>query len=312
MPDQKQAFAAGSEKPMPANMALQHKTAALALLFAVAAVAAACAGQEQGRVTPTPAATPVPTPAPTLALTQTTSPTEIPPAVQEYWSEVEQLIGRLVPEASSFTFRVSQLSRAEGPMVEIVLLATFPDGSQARLHIVRDPNSAAAPFSTLQGFDVYKAKDTLWAKLDEGPPPLWAGTATNEGLGSYLNFYVSGEPALTNEHFWNAFSYAEQRIAQALGADVSYLWISFDDQWNPQGQQAGGFRVQAGSQERTVYVGVLFSEGNPGLDFTNLATTLGQDFRQHFAVPDVPLEETEVRQWGYPNHVWYAQWEAGQ
>jgi len=297
---------------MPANIALQHKTAALALLFAVAAVAAACAGQEQGRVTPTPAATPAPTPAPTLALTQTTSPTEIPPAVQEYWSEVEQLIGRLVPEASSFSFRVSQLSRAEGPMVEIVLLATFPDGSQPRLHIVRDPNSAAAPFSTLQGFDVYKAKDTLWAKLDEGPPPLWAGTATNEGLGSYLNFYVSGEPALTNEHFWNAFSYAEQRIAQALGADVSYLWISFDDQWNPQGQQAGGFRVQAGSQERTVYVGVLFSEGDPDLDFVNLATTLGQDFRQHFAVPDVPLEEAEVRQWGYPNHVWYAQWEAAQ
>ena len=297
---------------MPANIALQHKTAALALLFAVAAVATACAGQEQGRVTPTPAATPAPTPAPTLALTQTTSPTEIPPAVQEYWSEVEQLIGRLVPEASSFSFRVSQLSRAEGPMVEIVLLATFPDGSQPRLHIVRDPNSAAAPFSTLQGFDVYKAKDTLWAKLDEGPPPLWAGTATNEGLGSYLNFYVSGEPALTNEHFWNAFSYAEQRIAQALGADVSYLWISFDDQWNPQGQQAGGFRVQAGSQERTVYVGVLFSEGDPDLDFVNLATTLGQDFRQHFAVPDVPLEEAEVRQWGYPNHVWYAQWEAAQ
>lgn len=282
--------------------------AALLLL----ALAAACAGQEQGRVTPTPAATPVPTPAPTLALTQTTSPTEIPPAVQEYWSEVEQLIGRLVPEASSFTFRLSQLSRAEGPMVEVVLLATFADGSQPRLHIVRDPNPTAAPFSTLQGFEVYKAEDTLWAKLDEGEPPLWAGTATNEGLGSYLDFYVSGEPALTNEHFWNAFSYAEQRVAQALGADVSYLWITFDDQWNPQGHQAGGFRVQAGSQERTVYVGVLFSEGDPQLDFANLATTLGQDFGQRFAVPDVPLEETEVQQWGYPNHIWYAQWEAGQ
>jgi len=197
-------------------------------------------------------------------------------------------------------------------MVEVVLLATFPDGSQPRLHIVRDPNPTAAPFSTLQGFEVYKAEDTLWAKLDEGQPPLWAGTATNEGLGSYLDFYVSGEPALANEHFWNAFSYAEQRIAQAPGTDVSYVWISFDDQWNPQSRQAGGFRVQAGSQERTVYVGVLFSEGDPGLDFANLATTLSQDFRQQFAVPDVPLDETEVRQWGYPNHIWYAMWEASR
>ncbi len=272
-----------------------RRIALSALGLSLAVVLAACGSQEEAQVTLTPAATP--------------TPTEIPPAVQEYWSEVEQLIGRLVPEACSFNFRLSQLSRAEGPMVEVVLLAAFPDGSQPRLHIIRDANRAATPFSTLQGFEVYKAKDTLWAKLDEGQPPLWAGTATNEGLGSYLDFYVSGEPALTNEHFWNAFSYAEQRIAQALGADVSYVWISFDDQWNPQGQQAGGFRVQAGSQERTVYVGVLFSEGDPEVDFANVATTLGQDFRQRFAVPDVPVEETEVRQWVYPNHIWYAVWE---
>lgn len=279
-----------------------------ALTLSLAVVLAACGGREEGQVTPTPAATPALTPAPT----QTPIPTEILPAAQEYWSEIEQLIGDLVPEASSFSFRLSQLRRAEGPMVEVVLLATFADGSQPRLHIVRDPNPTATPFSTLQGFEVYKAEDTLWAKLDEGQPPLWAGTATNEGLGSYLDFYVSGESALTNEHFWNAFSYAVQRIAQGLGADVSYVWISFDDQWNPQGHQAGSFRVQAGSQERTAYVGVLFSEGDPGLDFTNLATTLGQDFRQRFAVPDVPLEETEVRQWGYANHIWYAAWETGR
>ncbi len=275
-----------------------------ALTVNLAVVLIACGGQEEGQVTPTPTATPAPS--------QTATPTEIPPAAQEYWSDVEQLIGGLVPEASTFSFRLSQLRRAEGAMVEVVLLATFPDGSQPRLHIVRDPNPTAAPFSTLQGFEVYKAEDTLWAKLDEGQPPLWAGTATNEGLGSYLDFYVSGEPALANEHFWNAFSYAEQRIAQAPGTDVSYVWISFDDQWNPQSRQAGGFRVQAGSQERTVYVGVLFSEGDPGLDFANLATTLSQDFRQQFAVPDVPLDETEVRQWGYPNHIWYAMWEASR
>jgi hypothetical protein len=292
------------QRPKIASSVRWIALAALALVLAVTAVLGACGGQGQGQVTPTPAATPAPT--------QTPIPTEIPPAVQEYWSEVERLIGGLVPEASSFSFRLSQLRRAEGAMVEVVLLATFPDGSQPRLHIVRDPNPTATPFSTLQGFDVYKAEDTLWAKLDEGQPPLWAGTATNEGLGSYLDFYVSGEPALANEHFWNAFSYATQRIAQAPGTDVSYVWISFDDQWNPQGQQAGGFRVQTGSQERTVYVGVLFSEGDPELDFANLAATLGQDFRQQFAVPDVPLEETEARQWGYPNHIWYGAWETGR
>ncbi len=285
-----------------------RRIALSALTLSLAVAFAACGGQEEGQVTPTPAGTPAATP----ALTQTATPSEIPLAVQEYWSGVEQLIRSLVPEASSFSFRVSQLSRAEGPMVEVVLLAAFPDGSQPRLHILRDPNPAATPFSTLQGFDVYKAEDTLWARLDEGEPPLWAGTATNEGLGSYLDFYVSGEPALANEHFWNAFSYAAQRIAQGLGDDVSYVWISFDDQWDPQGQQAGGFRAQVGSQERTAYVGVLFSEGDPGLDFANLATTLGQDFRQQFAVPDVPLEETEARQWGYPNHIWYASWETGR
>jgi len=290
------------QRPKIASSVRRIVLAALTVNLAVVLIA--CGGQEEGQVTPTPTATPAPS--------QTATPTEIPPAAQEYWSDVEQLIGGLVPEASTFSFRLSQLRRAEGAMVEVVLLATFPDGSQPRLHIVRDPNPTAAPFSTLQGFEVYKAEDTLWAKLDEGQPPLWAGTATNEGLGSYLDFYVSGEPALANEHFWNAFSYAEQRIAQAPGTDVSYVWISFDDQWNPQSRQAGGFRVQAGSQERTVYVGVLFSEGDPGLDFANLATTLSQDFRQQFAVPDVPLDETEVRQWGYPNHIWYAMWEASR
>lgn len=269
-----------------------------ALALSLAIVLAACAGKEEAQVTPTPAATP--------------ASTEIPPAAQEYWSQVKQLIGALVPEASEVSFRVSQVGREQGPMVDIVLLATFPDGPQPRLHIIRDPLQEATPYSTVQGFDVYKSKATLWAKLDEADPPLWAGTATDEGLESYLDFYVSREPALANEHFWNAFSYAEQRIVQALGADVSYLWVTFDDRWNPQGQQAGGFRLQAKNQESTAYVGVLFSQGDPELDFTNLATTLGQDFRQRFAVPDVPLEETEVREWGYPNHVWYALWETGQ
>jgi len=286
-----------------------RRTTLSALVLVVTVVSMACAGQqEEDQVAHTPAATPSPTAAPI----QTLTPTEIPPAAQEYWSEVKQLIGGLVPEASTLTFRVSQLSRAQGPMVDIVLLATFPDGLQPRLHIRRATNREVIPFSTVQGFDVYKAKDTLWAKLEEGDPPLWAGTATDEGLDSYLGFYVSGEPALTNEHFWNAFSYAEQRIAQALGADVSYLSISFDAQWDPRGQQAGGFRLQASNQQSTAYVGVLFSQGDPDLDFANLTTTLGQDFRQRFAVPDVPLEETESREWGYPNHIWYAAWETGQ
>lgn len=269
-------------------------------------LSAACGGKEEGEATPAPTATSAVIPA------ETAIPTEVPPAVREYWAGIEELITNLVPQASRFSFRVSQLTRPEGAMVEVVAQAAFADGAEARLHIVRDPNPMATPFSTIDGFELYKSDDTLWAKLEDGDPPLWVGVPGEKGLKAYLQFYVSGDPPLTNDRFWKAFSYAKARISQALGTDVSYLWVDFHDQWNPPGHKAGGMRVQAGSQERTAYVGVLYSEGDPELGFSNLVVALGSSFKQRFALPDAPLQETEAREWGFANHIWYAEWETEQ
>jgi hypothetical protein len=57
---------------------------------------------------------------------------------------------------------------------------------------------------------------------------------------------------------------------------------------------------------------VLYAPAESGLDGATLLELLGEDFRLQFAVPSGSTEEWETREWGYPNHIWFVQWEAAQ
>jgi len=293
---------------MPANTSPHHAAAALAALLALAAVAAACGGGGGSQATPTAA------PTQTITSTRTATPRPTTTAVQgEYWSRAQQVIRRLVPEASRLELGLFDLSDPERPAVDMIVFARLPGGLEPRLHIILGSNERAQPLGRYHGdFELYKVEAITWAKLVGGELPLWAGSPDEDGLKAYLDFYLSGEPPLTNEHFWNAFSYAEGRISGALGGDISQLRIDFDDGWNPRGHDAGGIAFRAAIQGKQAYVGILYSEGDGGLDFASLATTLGGDFRQRFALPDIALEESQSREWGYANHIWYGEWETGR
>lgn len=196
-------------------------------------------------------------------------------------------------------------------MVEVTVLAALPGVAETRLHIVRDPNPMATLFSSLDGFELYNMGDNLWLKLEEGDPPLWAGSPSTEGLKAHLQFYVSGQPTLTSDPFRKAFSHAEARINQAIGTDMSYLWVDFDDQWNPLVHKAGGMSVQVGSGEKTAYVDALYSVSDPELSYDNVVRELGSAFEQWFALPGSSLTKTEAHEWGFINHIWYAEWASG-
>ena len=59
-------------------------------------------------------------------------------------------------------------------------------------------------------------------------------------------------------------------------------------------------------------MGVLYSVADSELDFSNLEAALVSAFGQTFVLPDVPLSETEVSEWGFANHIWYAEWTTGR
>jgi hypothetical protein len=193
--------------------------------------------------------------------------------------------------------------------VELTIYPAFVSG---RLHVIQFSDRGETFFGKYKDFDVYKLEETPWAKLADGQPPLWVGSPSEDTLHSYLDFFASGEPALTTERFWNAFAYAEAQIGAALGTEADLLQIAFDDAWNRGGLQAGGIRIEAGQGNRHAYVGVLYAPADSGLDAATLVERLGEDFRLQFAVPSGSTEESETREWGYPNHVWFVQWETAQ
>ena len=86
----------------------------------------------------------------------------------------------------------------------------------------------------------------------------------------------------------------------------------FDDAWDSGGLEAGGTRIEATQGSRHAYVGVLYAASDSGLDATALVERLGEDFRLQFAVPSGSAQESETREWGYPNHIWFVQWETAQ
>jgi hypothetical protein len=193
--------------------------------------------------------------------------------------------------------------------VDLTIFPTFVSG---KLHVIQFSDRGETFFAKYKDFDVYKLGETPWAKLVDGQPPLWVGSPSEDTLHRYLDFFASSEPALTNDCFWNAFAYAEAHIGAVLGDDVAILQIDFDDAWNSSGLPAGGIRIEALQGDRHAYVGVLYAPAGSGLDATTLVERLGEDFRQHFALPSGSMQESEIREWGYPNHIWFVQWETTQ
>ncbi len=282
------------------------RPAILLLLGLALALTAACGGG--GETTgSSPQGTARPSSSPPASAAASPQPSGTAAAVP--WADFRQVIQRFVPDSISFTAYIPRIADPDRPNVDLRIFPAFVSG---RLHVIQFSDRGETFFGKYGDFDVFKLEETPWAKLADGQPPLWVGSPSEDTLHSYLDFFAAGEPALTTERFWNAFAYAEVQIAAALGADADLLQISFDDAWDRGGLQAGGVRIEAAQENRHAYVGVLYAPADSGLDAATLVERLGEDFRLQFAVPTGDTQESETREWGYPNHVWFVQWETAQ
>jgi len=270
------------------------------------ALTAACGGGG-GETVASPTAMP-PATATSLA-SPAASPRPLATAAAGQWVTFRQVIQRFVPESTSFKAYIPRITNPDRPDVDLNIFPAFVSG---KLHVIPFSGRGETFLTKYKGFDVYKLGETPWAKLADGQPPLWVGSPSEEALHRYLDFFASGEPALTNERFWNVFAYAEAYAGGVLGADVALLQIDFDDAWNHRDVQAGGIRIEVAGGNRHAYVGVLYAPADSGLDATTLVQRLGEDFREQFAVPAGSTQESESREWGYPNHIWFVQWETAQ
>ena len=282
-----------------------------ALLFAfglVLALTAACGG-DGGTTEPSPQGTVEPS----AAAAASAQPSGTTAAVGA-WADFRQVLQRFVPESATFMAYMPRITDTDRPNVELTITPAFSAG---RLHVIQFSGRGETFFGKYKDFDIYKLEQTPWAKLADGQPPLWVGSPSEDTLHAYLDFFVSGKPALTNERFWNAYGYAEARLASGLGDDVALLRVDFDDTWAGGTPTAGGIRIEATQGNRRAYVGVLYAAADSGLNGTTLVESSGEAFRQRFAVPDrasqqlqnVQWEELENSEWGYPNHIWFVQWE---
>jgi hypothetical protein len=212
-----------------------------------------------------------------------------------------------VPDSAAFGANIPRIIDADRPNVDLNIHPAFVVG---KLHILQFSDRLRTLVDNYKNFEIYEKEATHWAKLVDGQPPLWVGSPRDDTLHGYLDFFASGEPALTNDGFWNAFALAEAQIGAVLGADIAILRIDFDDDWAGGGLHVGGVALEAADGgNRHAYVGVLYSAADSGLDGTTLLERLGERFRVQFAVPSGSTQESETREWGYPNHIWSVQWE---
>jgi hypothetical protein len=275
----------------------------------VLALTVACGGgdttEPPAQTSATPSASPSAAPSAGPAASAQPSGT----ALAASWAAFREVIQRFVPESTQFKAFIPRVTDPDRPNVDITISPAFVSG---RLHVIPFSDRGETFFAQYEGFDLYKLGETPWAKLADGQPPLWVGSPSEETLHRYLDFFASGEPALASDRFWNAFDYAEARIGASLGGDADVLQIQFDDAWDRGGLEAGGIRIEAAQGNRHAYVGILYGPADSAPDATTLVERLGEDFRREFAVPEGSTEELENREWGYPNHVWFVQWEMPQ
>ena len=200
------------------------------------------------------------------------------------WATVRQVIQRFVPDSTAFKAYIPRITDLDRPNVDLSITPAFVSG---KLHVIQFSDRGETFFGKYKDFDVYKLQETPWAKLADGEPPLWVGSPSEDMLHDYLDFFATGEPALTNERFWNAFAYAEAQIGAALGDDVAILQIDFDDAWDRGGLR--GRRHQDRGDARAIATPMLVCSTPPrtrAWTGPTLVERLGEDFRLQFAVPE--------------------------
>lgn len=222
---------------------------------------------------------------------------------EQSFSQSDEVIQQLVPDAGAFTLRVSSLDVESARNVELTA-STALEG-EPRMHVVSDDDAVAGAdlIEEYEGFKIYRQKETFWAELVAGSPPLYAGSPSDDGLKAYVDFYRSGEPKLSDEQFQNGLRYAQDLIGEALQETPSLLIVNFDGEWQP---GVGGIGVEAIAGERQLYVGVLYAREGAQTDAQEFNQDVIEAFKLTFAVPPEAQEQAENHDWGYANRIWYA------
>jgi len=212
---------------------------------------------------------------------------------EKFFSGSSDTIRRLVPEATAFTLKTSSGDDTQVDYVVSTALAGNP-----RIHVVTDEDAikGAKRLGEYKGHGVYQQKSSFWAQL-RADPPLYVSARTRPELETYLDFYSSGKPELSDKRFWNALDYASGRIDKALQESPAGLVLDFN---SVLAEGVGGLRVEAELGGRRIYVGALFGAAEP-----DLSDAIVEEFKARFAVPSGAEELTDAN-WGYPNRIWYA------
>jgi hypothetical protein len=241
------------------------------------------------------------------ALTAASCGSEETPA-EEFFSRSDQVLRRLVPDANAFSLRLFSAGQDSESQVDFIV-STALDG-EPRMHVVSDEDAVAGAdlVDEYEGFDIYLQKATSWAELVGEPAPLYAGTPNREGLRSYVDFYVSGEPVLTDERFWNGFDYVQKRIGEVLKEEPSLLVVDFEGEWKA---DVGGVRVEVTLGTRRLYVGVLHAREGVPQDSEGFDEELVAAFKQRFAVPSEAEEQPSSADWDYGHRIWFLDTSSG-
>lgn len=218
----------------------------------------------------------------------------------EFFSRAEETMRRFVPEARALNLR---LFEEDSGLLMDLIISTELEG-EPRMHLVSDEDAVkgAEPAEAYEGFSVFQQKATFWADLTAGEDPLFAGTPSEQGLRTYLDFFRSGRSELTDERFLEAFSFAGDLIDREISDVPTLLVVDFDGEFQP---EAAGVRIEATVGERRLYVGVLYEREDGGANGGGLDEAAGA-FAQRFALPDGAEEEPANPDWDFEHRIWFA------
>ena len=220
------------------------------------------------------------------------------------FGQAESLFSRLLPPATEMSLRLSTLEGNSEVHVDFTISTEL--ASQPRVHVISDEDAIAdADFiGEENGFDIYQRSATFWSRLEDGPPPLFAGTPSRQGIDEYLEFFKSGKPDLTADRFWNTIAYAREQFGTSGEFAPTALSMGYVSEWMP---GVGGVRLEAISSERRLYVGVLFAAADGASGSQDFEDELLSEFEERFVVPAGAEARPENLDWGYANRIWYAE-----
>jgi hypothetical protein len=217
---------------------------------------------------------------------------------EQLFSRSAEVLRRLVPEASEFNGRFLRVADDAPEDVDLTI-ATLLD-SAPRVHVLSDSDAVdgAEELEAYEGAKIYLQKDTYWAELTLGDQTLYAGTPSEDGVREYVDFFISREPELSNQRFWDAFGYAEERVGQELDETPSLVVVQFGGELV---DGTGGLRLEARQGDRQLYVGVLYANDDDG----ELSAEAVEQFQTTFVVPETAEEQPENADWDFAHTAWF-------